>query len=257
MPITLESIPATKIILPPRIVLYGPEKIGKSTFASDLDGALYFDVEKGSGVVNVRRAKEEWKASFPAVLDTVKALRTQQHDYTGVVIDTADWLEMLIFKQVAAEHGKKAIDEIGYGAGYNAAVNLWKQLLDELTGLTEKGMPVLVLAHSMVKRYDNPMTESYDRYQLKLHQKTGALLTEWCDALLFADQRVYVDKKDVGFRKIVTKGRGGDVVLHTVGSPAFAAGNRYGLPAELDFTWASFIDAFNAAITEPAASAAA
>ncbi|MFO0906802.1 MAG: hypothetical protein U0835_00285 [Isosphaeraceae bacterium] len=86
---------------------------------------------------------------------------------------------------------------------------------------------------------------------MKLHDISSALVKEWCDCLLFADQTVYIDKKDVGFKKVIAKGRGGDIVLHTVASPAFAAGNRYGLPAELPFTWGAFIDAFNEAASEP------
>jgi hypothetical protein len=138
-----------------------------------------------------------------------------------------------------------------------AAVNLRKQLFDGLTALrNDKGMAVLLIAHDQVKRYDNPLTDSYDRHMLKLHAKSAAILTEWSDCLLFANQDVYIDAKDVGFKKKVTKGRAGDRVLHTVESPAFMAGNRYGLPPELPFSWAAFNDAMTNAISEPSAEAA-
>lgn len=250
MTIQLDDIQPTQQIIPPRIVLYGPEKIGKTTFASEIEGALYFDFEVGSGRVNVRRARPEWKSSYGAVLETVRTLRSQEHNYSAAVFDTADWLEMIIHKQVATENGKRHIEDIGYGAGYKLAGGLWKTLLDELTLLAESGLPVILLAHNQIKRYDNPLTDSYDQHRLKLHDISSALVKEWCDCLLFADQTVYVDKKDVGFKKTVTKGRAGDIVLHTVASPAFAAGNRYGLPSELPFTWAAFIEAFNASVIE-------
>jgi hypothetical protein len=250
--IDLSTIKPARVILPPRIVLYGPEKIGKTTFCSDIEGAIFLDVEGGSGALNVARIEKERLNTFADVIGAVEALYTQQHSFSTVVIDTADWLEALVFGQVAREHGKKTVDEIGYGAGYSAAINVWKQLLDGLTALrNEKGMAVVLLAHDQVKRYDNPLTESYDRHQLKMHAKSAAIITEWADCLLFANQDVYIDSKDAGFKKKVTKGRAGDRVLHTVGSPSFMAGNRYGLPAELPFSWGAFNEAMMAVLSEP------
>jgi len=109
--IQLTSVPASKIILPPRIVLYGPEKIGKSTFSSDISGALHFDFEDGSRFLDIRRAKPEWYSSFPVLLETIDALAKQEHDYTAAVLDTADWLEDVIHKQVATEAGKPSISK--------------------------------------------------------------------------------------------------------------------------------------------------
>ncbi len=254
MTIDLSTIKPKRIILPPRIVLYGPEKIGKSTFGADVPSNLFLDIEGGSGALNVARVEKEKLTNFGSVMATLDALATQDHDFGAVTVDTVDWLEALVFEQVAAENGKRSIEDIGYGKGYEMATNVWRdffQVLDRLR--TEKGMLVILLAHDQVKRYDNPTTESYDRHQLKLHQKSSALLKEWSDCILFANQDVHIDKKDVGFNKKVTKGRAGARILHTVESPAFVAGNRYGLPSELPFSWGAFIDAFNTAVAEPVA----
>lgn len=249
--IDLSTIVPARIITPPRIVLYGPPKIGKTTFSADIPGNILLDIEGGSGALNVARIQKAQLAAFADVLVALNAMIEQEHNFSMLTVDSIDWLEALIFAQVAKEHGKKTIDEIGYGAGYSAAVNLWKQFLDLLTRLRdEKGMAILLIAHDIVKRYDNPLTESYDRHQLKLHAKSAAIITEWADCLLFANQEVYTSKEEVGFKKRIVRGRAGDRVLHTVESPAFMAGNRYGLAPELPFDWASFIDAFNAAMSE-------
>ena len=71
------------------------------------------------------------------------------------------------------------------------------------------------------------------------------------DCLLFANQEVFIDKSEVGFKKTVRRGVGGGRVLHTVESPAYVAGNRYGLPEQLPLDWTSFIDAFNQAASDP------
>ena len=130
-------------------------------------------------------------------------------------------------------------------------------MFDKLAVLREqRGMVVVFIAHDTVKRYDSPITESYDRHLLKMHKQSADILTEWVDGLLFANQRVHIDKADVGFKKTIRRGVGGDRVLHTVESPAYLAGNRYGLPEELPLDWSSFIAAFNATAADDSPAAA-
>lgn len=237
---------ASKVILPPRLIVYGSPKVGKTSFAASIPDAIILDIEGGSGALNVARIEKDKLVTLADVLGWLDTLITQEHSFAAVVLDSADWLETLIGQQIAAEAGKKHLEDIPYQAGHKKLPDLWKQVFDRLSVLREqRGMVVVFIAHDQVKRYDSPITDSYDRHQLKMHKQSADILTEWVDCLLFANQRVYIDKADVGFKKTVKRGVGGDRVLHTVESPAYVAGNRYGLPEELPLDWASFIDAFN------------
>jgi len=244
--LNLSEIKPARAILPPRLVVYGSPKVGKTSFAASIPDNLILDLEGGSGALPVARVEKDKIATLADVLDVLDALATQEHSFGAVTLDSADWLETLIGNQIAAEAGKRHLEDIPYQAGHKKLPDLWKQVFDKLTVLREqRGMVVVFIAHDTVKRYDSPLTESYDRHQLKMHKQSADILTEWVDCLLFARQKVYIDKADVGFKKTIKRGVGGERVLHTVESPAFAAGNRYGMPEELPLDWASFIQAFN------------
>lgn len=246
MTINLSEIKPARAILPPRLVVYGSPKVGKTSFAASIPDNLILDIEGGSGALPVARVEKEKITTLGDVLAVLDALATQEHSFAAVTLDSADWLETLIGNQIAAEAGKRHLEDIPYQAGHKKLPDLWKQVFDRLTVLREqRGMVVVFIAHDQVKRYDSPLTESYDRHQLKMHKQSADILTEWVDCLLFARQQVYIDKTDVGFKKTIRRGVGGERVLHTVESPAYAAGNRYGLPEELPLDWASFIEAFN------------
>jgi len=102
------------------------------------------------------------------------------------------------------------------------------------------------LLHQLVeyvehKRFENPETESYDRYVPRLHKTASALVTEWCDEVLFATYKVFTKSTDEGFNRTRAQGIGsGERVLRTVERPAHLAKNRLGLPDELPLIWADF-----------------
>lgn len=243
--IDLTQIKQTTDMRPPRLVLFGQEKIGKSTFASDAPDVLFADIEGGlDGIKSAKQKIESW----PGMVNLITALHEQEHGFKTLAVDSIDWLEKLMHKQVAEENQKENVEDIGYGRGYKLALDLWAQFLNGMTSLRDnKGMTIILLAHSQVKKYNNPSMESYDRYTLKLHDAAGAFVTEWADAIMFAHKKIRIEKEDAGFNKKVAKARDiGDMrVMATVESASFLAGHRasLNLPDEIPFSWAAFIDA--------------
>ena len=99
-------------------------------------------------------------------------------------------------------------------------------------------MVVIQTAHSVIKRFDSPEHEPYDRFEIKLHAKASALVQEHSDCVLFANFRVSTTKSDVGFKKKVNRAVGaGERLMFTQERPAFLAKNRYSLPHELPMDW--------------------
>lgn len=247
MTFNLANMKPSKAILPPRVVLYSTPKWGKTTFASTIPHNIVLDVEGGSGALSVNRIAKDKLSTFGDLINVVKAVENENHSFQAITLDTLDWAEQLIFEQAAKEHGKTSIADVGYGAGYVTATNLWKYLLEQFDALREKrNMMVLLLAHEKVSRYDNPLTESYDRYSLKMHDKTVGIVKEWCDVLAFGNNEVFIKSEEVGFKQKVKRANAGDRIIHTVESPAFVAGNRYGLPSEIPVSW----DALNDELTK-------
>lgn len=222
-----------------RILLYGPHKIGKSTWASKAPGVLFADIEDGLNDLDV--AKTEHLKSYADVVSCVSWLVSNSHPYQTFVIDTVDWLEQLIFQQVARDASKGNIADIGYGKGYDAARAKWDFLLGGLNALRAKNVTIILLGHAKVTRFDNPETDAYDRYDVDLHKSSCGMIEEWCDEILFASRRVFVRTQDLGFNKERKIAAGdGERYIRTTETPAAIAGNRLGLPAELPMEWDAY-----------------
>jgi len=247
MAISLASLKSTAVGAPPRILLHGVAGIGKTTFASQADRAVVVQTEDGLGSIKVPHFP--LAKSFDAVMEALAALYSEAHEHKTVVVDSVDWLEPLVWERACRDNGWGSIEEPGYGKGYVAALDLWRQYLEGLNALRDqRGMTVIQLAHTDIKRFDSPEHEPYDRYVIKLHSRAAALLQEHSDVVLFANYRISTVKSDIGFNKKITRALGsGERVLYTAERPAFLAKNRYGLPDMLPLDW----QAFAAAMPQP------
>lgn len=234
----------TNVAKPPRILIYGPPKIGKSSFGAMAEKPVFIQTEDGlDAIINDSPDVQAFPLAkdFKTVIGYLGELIENDHDRKTVVIDSVDWLEKLIWDKVAEENNKKSIEDIGYGKGYLMALDLWQQYIECLNYLRDyKGMMVIQIAHAQVKRFENPDTEAYDRYEVKLHKLAGAKLTEHSEIILFANYYVGVKKEsDRSGQKDEDKRRraigSGERILHTQERPAFIAGSRYNLPAEIPF----------------------
>jgi hypothetical protein len=228
--------------LPRKLLLYAVEGIGKSTFASMSPSPIFLPTEEGLNDIDCE--------SFPIaesldeLLQNMATLIKEDHQYKTVVIDTIDWLERLVFDEVCKEHKKNNIEDIGYAKGYKFALGHWNRVLKGLDILRrEKGMLVILLAHSQIERFESPTSESYDRYTPRIHKHASSLIREWCDEVFFAMRQVSIKREDKGFNQ--TKARAIDTdkrMLFTTERASHMAKNRLGMPDELDFAWASYAE---------------
>jgi hypothetical protein len=233
----LKSIKKNNAIAAPRVLVYGVEGIGKSTFAAGAPSPVFIQTEDGLGSLAVDHfpiAK-----SVTDVLEAIGTLFADQHSFKSVVIDSLDWLETLIWRDIESSYDAK---DLAYGKGAMIAADKWREILDGLTALrNERAMAVVLIAHCEIKRFDSPETEPYDRYQPKLQTRSSALVREWCDAVLFANYKTLIKKDDVGFNKTVSRGiTTGERLLFTSERPAYMAKNRYSLPESIALSWEAF-----------------
>lgn len=245
----LEKVTTGRQHRPRRTVLYGVHGIGKSTWASMWPNPVFVPTEDGVADLDV--------ASFPLCKELIDcwgavmelAHEEASHAFKTVVIDSADWLEQLIWQEICAKAEKQAITDFDFGKGYGEAASIFGKILRALDGCRDRGMHVVILAHSEIKRFEAPGVDSYDRYTPKLHKSTAGLLQEWADEVLFATYKVDVRTGDEGFgrERGIAIGKG-ERVIHTQEGPAHLAKNRLGLPSELplDFrTYKQFLDRKN------------
>lgn len=241
MAFDLKSIKKNEAISAPRIMVYGVEGIGKSTFAAGAPNPIFILTEDGLGSLKVDHFP--LASSFDDVMAAIGSLYAEKHDFQSVALDSLDWLETMIWRDIETKYDAK---DLAYGKGAVLAADRWRDVLTGLNALrNEKGMAVVLIAHTTIKRFDSPETEPYDRFQPKLQDRSNALIREWCDAVLFANYKTIVKKSDVGFNKEVARGIStGERLLYTSERPAYMAKNRYGLPESIPLDW----DAFTSAI---------
>jgi AAA domain-containing protein len=224
--------------VPLRVLLYGVEGVGKSTFGANAPAPIFLGTEDGTSQLDVERFPQP--GSWAEVLEAVDVLQRDEHDRKTLVIDTLDWIEPLCWEHTCKRHGQTDIESFGYGKGYTAALEEWRILLSRLDSLRRKGMHVVLLGHSWIKPFKNPEIDGdYDRYELKLHNKTSGLVKEWCDAVLFANHETATKKVD-GQGKRVRGIATGLRLMHTERRAAYDAKNRFGLPETMPLSWEEF-----------------
>ena len=208
-----------------RVVVYGPEGIGKTTLAAQFPDPLFIDVEGSTGHCDVARV-DPAPASWQALLETVRAVKAERPCAT-LVLDTADWAEQLCIAHVCAERKWKGIEDPGYGKGY---AEEFGKLLNLLSDVAAAGMHVAVCAHAMMRKFEQPDEASaYDRWELKLQRKTAPMVKEWADAVLFLNWKTTVEA--VGDGK--AKARNARRTMFCQHHACWDAKNRWGLPDEV------------------------
>ncbi|NQU19767.1 MAG: ATP-binding protein [Candidatus Nealsonbacteria bacterium] len=230
----LEQIHSGQRHRPPRLLIYGTEGIGKSTLAAQTPAPIFIPTEDGLDQIDCDSFP--LAHSFEDVLSYLTVLSTEEHKYQTVVVDSADWLERLIFDQVCQQYGAKSIEKVdgGYGKGYVHALTQWRQVIDALRYLREqKGMIVVLLAHAKIEKFADPESTTFDRFSPRLNKNATALLCEWCDAILLATREHGAAKGEKS---------GGERVLRCVGSPACVAKNRFALPETLPLSWPALMN---------------
>lgn len=237
---TLASIRKGRLQMPLRILLYGVEGVGKSTFAAGAPGAVFMGADNGTGHLDIVRLPEP--RTWDEVLEAPRVLQREAHDFHTFVLDPVNWMEALLFEHLCRKHDWTTIEDAGYGKGYTAAVDCWRELIVELERLwMARGMNIVLVAHSQTKTFRNPEGEDYERYNIALHEKAAGVLKQWCDLVLFTKHEAFA-KKD-GKTKRVRGVATGARMIYTTWTAAYDAKNRHNLPDELPLSWKAFDDA--------------
>jgi len=213
-----------------KIVIYGPEGIGKSTLANQFPSPVFVDTEDSTSWMNVNRLTcNSWRD----ILDAIKFLKTEKHSFKTAVFDTADWAERLCVQFICGNASKSSIEDFGYGKGYTYLAEEFGKMLASLAPLITSGMNVIFVAHCTVKKIEQPdESGSYDHYEFKCTRQTSPLLKEWAEAVLFVNYHVIV-RQDNNKRSKAIGGR--KRIIHTQHTAAYDAKNRSDLPDQIPF----------------------
>lgn len=230
MNFTVTSTRQTKAL---KVVVYGPEGIGKTTFANNFPQPIYIDTEGSTNFIDSQKLPDP--TSWTMLLEELEYLKSTSGIARTIVIDTMDWAENLAKQHLMAKNNWDAIDASSYGTRYVALADEIGKLLNKLSELVELNYNVVLLAHSETKKHELPdELGAFDRYVLKLERRDASLVKEWADMILFANFKTTVITDSKTNSK---KATGGQRVMYTTHKPTWDAKNRLGLADELSFDY--------------------
>jgi len=225
------------------VLLYGPPKIGKSTWASTAPGAIFVATEAGLGQLSVYSITSEGSDCCESWDDVVlgvnellthaKATKPAEDTYQTVVIDTVEELVDLAATHVISQHNQKAerkaehISDIPYGKGYAA---LWRECKGLISKIARSRYGLVLICHAFTVTEEDT-TGEYTKTVPSLSGKLRGQVEAVADLILLADT--------------VTEGKGHEErVIFTKPSKYHTAGDRTGkLPARLPLSFEAVADA--------------
>lgn len=240
MAISLGSLNSTKNNKPPIGIVYAVGGAGKTTLASEFPDPYYMPTlgEEPPDDVEMPSPCEPGQhiETFSEALDVIEWLLTAEHDRKTLIIDSVDGLEPLVWTETCARNGWANIEDAGFGKGYVAADEVWRELIGGIKALRDAGIAVVLIAHTEISRFDSPTSDPYSRYGIKLHKRASALLQEAAQFVAFMNYRHTLKEKEVGFNKKVAHAEGsGERVIHLEERPGFLAKSRYSTPPSLPY----------------------
>ena len=238
----LAKIKALKADKPPRILIYGPPKIGKTTLASEFPDPVFIRIEDGQ---NSTATLEGWGRdeikSYADVMEAIRELYEGEHDFKTFVLDSLSELQELIYAETCARgddkgNVKQRIEDFGYGKGYVYALDVWKEFFEALNMLRlGRGMTIVLIGHVKVDRFDDPETVSYSRYELDVQDGKNSsaqnVIAREMDAILLIKSDVAVKSEEIGPNKKRSHAEGSNRFICCEGAkPSQVSGSRLGIP---------------------------
>lgn len=222
------------------VLVYGPSKIGKSTWCSHADGALFLATEAGLNNLDVYQAPI---ATWDELLVACKDIAEGKHPYKTVIIDTVDNAYRMCAEHVCQKFKIEHESDLGYGKGYALINNEFYRVLNKLALLP---CGLFLVSHSQEKEIET-RTGKLTRVVPTLPDKARKIVLGMVDIILFCDLEPMTgaDGKPAHRR-----------VIRTKPNTNYEAGDRTGrLPEVIDLDFAKFVAAF-AQGPAPAAAAA-
>jgi hypothetical protein len=235
MSVDLKRVRRGRKKMPPRVLAYGFDGVGKTSFAAGSVNPFIIDANKGSHKFDVQAVDvgswEDARSWIDAVADGSIKCDT-------LVLDSITDLE-------AMSHGKLFPGETvtsfkgGYGKGDDVVTGEWRLLLAQLERIWMSGKSIIMVAHARVRKFEDPTGPGYERFEISSRPPLAGLLRMWSDFVLFC-------REEVG----ASNGKGvttGVRRMYTRRTPAYDAKARASLmfPESILLSWKDFQQALD------------
>lgn len=232
----MSLLPTTKT--PPKpnladltVLTYGPTKIGKSTWCSHAEGALFLSTEPGLNSLEVFQIPVR---SWDELLAACGEIAEGNHQFKTVILDTVDNAYKMCAEYVCRKFKVEHESDLGFGKGYALTNNEFQRVLNKLAFMP---CGLYLISYSQEIEIET-RTGKYTKTVPTLPEKARKIVLGLVDMVLYCDIETTAgpDGKMVARR-----------VMRTKPSLNYEAGDRTGrLPDVIDLDYTKFIEAFNA-----------
>lgn len=251
-----------------RMVIGAQEKMGKTTLCSHSPAPLLIPLEVGFAGVAMHKVPmlQSFEHVSQLVDEILATCQAGQFPYRTICFDSMTALERQIHHHVlcldpASANGTKKSVTIesahgGYGKAYTMANSIFDQFLQKLDILAVQfGINIIMTCHVFSSKIQDPTSGEYDSWDLLLHSPKNnktygkrEILTQWADVIGFLYEPIFVTSSEgkSGMVKGVSQNKGR--VLAVSRTPAYTAGNRFGMVGEIPMPsppnngWNAFAD---------------
>jgi hypothetical protein len=237
--IDLKKITRGKESRPPRVLIYSFEGIGKTRFATGAPDPFFLDFDRGSHMYDAARMTPE---TWGETKEWIAAIGAGSVKCRTVVLDSITALEPISHAEIFAGTSIEQW-EGGFNKGEGYAVSQWKsELIAPLERLWLGGKTIVLIAHAVVKKFEDPSGPGYERFTVGVRPKLGDFLKQWADYVLFAREEVLTVGKKGERPKATTTGTR---YAYTRRTPAYDAKSRGTLlfPEKILLSWDEFAGA--------------
>lgn len=208
------------------MLLYGAPKIGKSTFCSRIDDALFIATEPGLNYLETYNVRVN---SWIEFLEVMAALKREKHNFKVIIIDTIDRLCDFCDSYICEQAKAQTIGDVGgYGKGYALFKTEMNRVFQKIYAMD---LGVVITSHTVLAEIPTPSGKQI-QYQPSVQKRIQDIIIPLVDIIGFAHSVVSLNKE-------------GDCVetrmLETSETASWVAGDRTGrLPSTMPFSFHVF-----------------
>ena len=217
--------------------IYGPGKIGKTTFGSQMPGALILAFQKGyNALPNVYAQDVTTWADMKIILRDLKKPEVKDL-FHSIIVDTIDIAAAACQKYIISQAGVDTLNQIPYGQGWS---RVKRQLEDTFREVTQMGYAVLFISHDKDKTFKRQDGTEYNQIVPTLGNSYNLIIKDMVDIYGY----VHPIMKDGEPRRVLT--------LRSLDN-TIDCGSRFKyMQPEVNFSYDALVDALNKAIDEEA-----
>lgn len=215
--------------------MYGPTKIGKTTFGSQMPKALLLAFEKGyNALPNVYpQDVTSWSEMKMVLRDLNK--KEVKDVFHSVIVDTIDVAATMCEKYVISQAGVDALNQIPYGGGW---AKVKRELEDTFRSVTQMGYAVLFISHDKDSTFTRQDGSQYNKVIPTLGNSYNEIIKDMVDIYCYAHTVI----KEGAPKRVLT-------LRSLDGTIDCGSRFRYIVP-EVELSYEALVEALNHAIDE-------